>query len=72
MLNKFNINENETLYVFVYDSPSNDSRTATCEYNFLFLLENGTKLNLSELKDDFYVTVTVPIRDLDLAHFDLA
>ena len=29
-------------------------------------------LDLSQLKEDFYVTVTVPIRDLDLANFDFA
>ena len=72
LLNKFGINENENLYIFIYDSPSNDSRTATSEYNFVLFLEDGTKLNLSEIKDDFYITVNVPIRDLDLANYNYA
>ena len=70
LLNIFNINENETLYIFIYDAPSNDSRTATSDYNFELILENGTKLDLSELEEDFYVNITVPIRDLDLANFN--
>ena len=36
------------------------------------MLENGTRLDLSELKEDFVVSVTIPIRDLDLANFDYA
>ncbi len=36
------------------------------------MLENGTRLNLSDLKEDFTVTVSVPIRDLDLANFNYA
>ena len=35
-------------------------------------MENGTQLNLSNLKDDFYISISVPIRDLDLANFDFA
>ena len=72
LLRRFGVNENETLYVFISDSPSSDSRTATSEYNYVFVLGNGTMLDLSQLKEDFYVTVTVPIRDLDLAKFDFA
>ena len=71
LLNKFNLNENETLYIFIYDTPSNDSRTAISEYNYNFILANGTKLNLSEINEDIFISVTVPIRNLDLANFDL-
>ena len=72
LLRKFNINENEKLFVFITDSPSDDPRTATSEYDYVFMLENGTRLDLSELKEDFVVSVSVPIRDLDLANFDYA
>ena len=70
LLNKFGINITKKIYIFIYDAPSNNSRTATS--NFIFVLENGTKLNLSELKEDFFVTVTIPIRNLDLANFNYA
>ena len=72
LLKKYGVDENEKLYVFISDSPSNDSRVATSEYNYRFILENGTQLNLSYLKEDFYVNVTVPIRDLELANFNYA
>ena len=54
------------------DSESKDSRTATSDYNFIILLENSTQLNFSNINQDFYVDVSVPIRDLDLANFDYA
>jgi hypothetical protein len=72
LLKKFGFDENEKLYVFISDSPSDILRTATSEYNYVLLLENGTQLNLSNLKDDIYISVSVPIRDLDLANFDFA
>ena len=72
LFNLFNIIQNETLYVFIYDSPSNDSRTATSEYNYVLILGNGTKLNLSVINEDFYINISIPIRNLDLANFDYA
>ncbi len=45
---------------------------ATSEYEYTFILENGTKLNLSNIKDDIYIDVYVPLRDLDLANYDYA
>ena len=60
------------MYVFIYDTPSNDSRTAISEYNYILVLKNGTQLNLSEINEDFYISISVPIRNLDLANFDFA
>ena len=72
LLRKFHIDENEKLYVYISDTPSDDERTATSEYDYIFMLENGTRLNLNDLNEDFTVTVSVPIRDLDLANFKYA
>ena len=71
LLKKFHINEDEKLYVYISDTPS-DERMATSNYDYIFMLENGTRLDLSDLKEDFTVSVSVPIRDLDLANFDHA
>jgi hypothetical protein len=69
----FNLDkENDKIYILLSDSQSKDSRTATSDYNFIILLENGTQLNLSNINKDFYVDVSIPIRDLDLANFDYA
>ena len=45
---------------------------AIIDYIYEYILENGTILNLSSVKEDIYVYVYVPIIDLDLAKFNLA
>ena len=72
LLNQFGLKENTKLYVFIYDAPSNDSRTATSDYNYVLILENGKQLNLSKISEDILLEVTVPIRDFDLANYELA
>ena len=69
LINKFNLDEESNIYVLISDLPSNDSWTATSEYSFKFILENGTELNLSNLDEDFYIDVSVPIRNLNLSNF---
>ena len=49
---------------------NNESNSATNDYNYRFILENGTELNLTNIKEDYYVNIYVPIKDLDLAHFN--
>ena len=61
---------NENLYMILEDKPSNDPNSATSDYNYVILLENGAVLK--DIDEDFYVEVSVPIRDLDLANFDYA
>ena len=70
LLNKFNLDEIKTLYVFIYDIPNKHSRTVISDYNYILVLRNGTALNISEITEDFYVSVSVSIRNLDLANFD--
>ena len=67
---QFNLEEEGKIYVIINDSLSNDSNTATSNYNYKLVLENGSELNISNLNNDFYVDIYVPIRDLGLAHFD--
>ena len=73
LLKNFGVDENEDLFVFISDYPSNNnSKTATSNYSYIFLLGNGTSLNLSEIDGDFDIKVTVPIRDLELANYKYA
>ena len=66
----FNLDsEKDNIYILVSDFPSNDSLSATSDYIFKIILENGTELNLSFIDADFYVNIVVPIRDLNLAKF---
>ncbi len=71
LMNKFNLDENEKLYVFIYDTPNNNSRSIINDYNYIFILEKGTILNFTEINKDFYVNISSPIRNLSLANFDL-
>ena len=64
--------EKEKVYILMTDFPSNDPRTATSDYDYITLSENGTKLNLSNINVDIYVNVSVPIRNLDLANYNYA
>ncbi len=48
----------------------NNENSATTDYDFKFILENGTELNLSNLKEGFYLDVYVPILDLVISKFN--
>ena len=70
IIDQFNLDEDEKLYMYINDYPSNNSNKATIDYDYKIYLENGTELKLSEIKEDFYVNVYVPITDLDLANYN--
>ena len=73
LMNHFGLNkEQNSIYIMIADTPSKDSRSATSDYQFVLILDNGTELKLTDINEDFYINVSVPIRDLDLAKFDYA
>jgi surface protein len=68
----YNLNEETDIYILIMDLPSNDSKTVTSDYDYKFILENGTELDLNSIKEDIYVNISVPIRDLNSSNFDYA
>ena len=68
---KFSLKDEDKIYVSISETTKNDSHTATTDYIYEYILENGTKLNLSSIEEDIYIDVYVPIKDLELAKFDL-
>ena len=71
ILNHYNLNnENDEIYLVINDYPSNNSKLATSDYDFKFILKNGSELNLTDIKLDLYVDVFVPIRNLIFAHYN--
>jgi len=71
LLDKFCLDEKKhKIYIIISDFPSNDENTATSDYNYKFILENGTELDLNKINEDLYVDFYVPIRDLDLANYN--
>ena len=73
LINEFNLDkEKDKIYVLMnqYSNNYSISKSATNYYNYRFILENGTELNLTNINEDYYINVYVPIKDLDLAHFN--
>ena len=60
------------IYILIMDLPSNDSKTVTSDYDYKFIVQNGTELDLNNIKEDIYVNVSVPIRDLNSSNFNYA
>ena len=70
LIKEFNLDKlKDKIYILIIDYPSNDSRTATYDYTYKFILENGTELNLKNLKEDIFINIFIPIYDLNLANF---
>ena len=68
---RFNLNkETEKIYVTIADNLPDDPRAVTSDYNYRFFLANGTELNLSNIDEDVYVDVYVPITDLEKANYN--
>ena len=42
----------------------------TSFYDYKFILENGTELNLNQIDEDFYALISLPIRNLTLSNFN--
>ena len=71
ILNHYNLNnKNDEIYLVINDYPSNNSKLVTSDYDFKFILKNGSELDLTEIKLDLYVDIFVPIRNLTLAHYN--
>ena len=69
---QFGLDKNEKIYVLILDTLSKDSMTATSWYDYKFLTENGTELNLTQIKDLITIEVSVPIRDLTISNYEKA
>ena len=68
---KFSLDEGDKIFVKISEKEKNDSKTVTLDYIYEFLLENRTILNLSNISEDIYIEIYVPIIEPELAKFDL-
>ena len=69
--NKFSLINGEKIFITIIEKTNNGSNLATVDYIYEYYLENGTKLNTSNLGEEISVDVYVPLTDLDLAQFEL-
>ena len=72
LINEYNLNESENIYVLIVESPSKNENSAINDYDFAFFSENGTILNFSTLKYNLYSIISIPIKILDLANYEYA
>ena len=70
LVEKFHLDKKEKIYILINDYPSDKSNKATTDYDYRIFSENGTELNLSEIKEDIYVDIYVPITDLNLINYN--
>ena len=71
LLNIFNLNEeNDKLYLIIVENERYDSKIVTSNYDYKFILLNGTELNINNIKEDIYFNIYVPIKDLNSSHFN--
>ena len=69
--NFFNLDKNkDKIFVLIIDSIINDLNIATSNYDYKLILENGTFLNLGNLKEDIYIDIYLHIIDLNLSNFE--
>ena len=71
LFKQFNLDEEkDKLYILIIDYLNNDLNYATTDYDYKFFLENGTELNLSNIKENFYFDIYVPIIDLIASNYN--
>ena len=62
--------ENDKLNVYIDNFISNDPKMAINDYSYKFILENGTELNLNNVKEEILINCFVPINDFELANYN--
>jgi hypothetical protein len=70
LVKEFNLDEEDKIYVLILDYINNNENIVTNDYIYKFFLENGTELNLSNIKEDYYIDVYVPLIDLESSNFN--
>ena len=70
LLVKYNLDEEkDKIFVLIID-PSNNNLDNIKNYDYKFILENGTFLDLNKIKEDLYINVSVPITEFSLPNFN--
>ena len=74
LVNKLNLNEEkDKLYLIIIENKIHDLKMVTSNYTYKFVLLNGTELtelNLTQINEDIYAKIIVPLIDFNLSHFD--
>jgi hypothetical protein len=61
LIKKYQLNDSEDIYIMIANFSSKNERSAIYDYDFVFILDNGTELNLSNLDEDLYSNISISI-----------
>ena len=70
LINNFNLNENDKIYLLIIHYLNHDINAVTNNFDYKLFLENGTELNISSIKEDFYANIYLPLEDFTLSNYD--
>ena len=72
LMQNYGLEKGENIYVLILDYINLDLNSAVNGYDFIFVLENGTILNLTELDIDIYSNISLPIKNFEISNYDYA
>ena len=72
LIDSFGLEEKDNIYILILDYINQNINSAINNYDFIFILENGTVLNLSEIHSDIYSDISIPIKNLKISNYDYA
>jgi hypothetical protein len=71
IIKKYNLDNNTNIYALILDSQNEYNNSSTNDLSFKLFLENGTELNISDMKE-LEITVSMPMTNIDLLNYDYA
>ena len=72
IIKNYNLDKDTNIYALLVNSPSKYSNSSINDFDFVLLFENGTQLNLSNIKEELKVNISIPITNLDLVNYNYA
>jgi len=70
LIKYFNLDEKDKIFVLIIENLFKDLNWVTNNFDYKLFLENGTELNLTYIKEDFFANIYCPIIDFILANFE--
>ena len=70
LINYFNLKQKDKIFIIIIDHLFHDINYITNIYDFKLILKNKTELNISYLKEDFFINIYLPIIDFTSSNFD--
>ena len=67
----FNLDKNkDKIYMLIIDNLNDNLKNATSNYDYKLILENGTFLNLDNIKENIYFDIYLNLIDLNISNFE--